>query len=50
MSDNKLLLEGDDDKHLVIGLLRARMGKSVFDSRGCSQANDFATFMCYKIT
>ena len=31
MSDNKLLLEGDDDKHLVIGLLRSHMGKSVFD-------------------
>lgn len=24
--------------------------KKVKKNRGCSQANDFATFMCYKIT
>lgn len=32
MSDNKLLLEGDDDKHLVIGLLRSHLGEDVFNS------------------
>lgn len=32
MSDNKLLLEGDDDKHLVIGLLRFHLGDNDFNT------------------
>lgn len=32
MSDNKLLLEGDDDKHLIVGLLRSRLGEDAFNS------------------